>query len=92
MGLGYMVFPNANFNRFEHSIGTYNIAGKLLTNLISNSNPKEINLSMLDIPFIKNYLLKIFNFTNTEENINFLTKSEPILLDDYLCELIKIAG
>jgi HD superfamily phosphohydrolase len=92
MGLGFMVFTNANFNRFEHSIGTYYVAGKLLTNLISNSNPKEINLFMLDIPFIKNYLLKIFNFTDTEENINFLTNTDTILLDDYLCELIKIAG
>jgi HD superfamily phosphohydrolase len=92
MGLGFMVFPNANLNRFEHSIGTYYIAGKLLTNLISNSNPKEINSSMLDIPFIKNYLLKNFELTDTEENINFLSKIDTILLDDYLCELIKIAG
>lgn len=92
LGVSYMVFPNANNNRFEHSIGTYHIAGLLLSNLISNSNSKEINSCLLQISFIKNYLLKNFDFVENEENLRFLTNLETVLLDDYIIELIKIAG
>ena len=92
LGVSYMVFPNANNNRFEHSIGTYYVTGMLLNNLITNSDSKEINSSMLLIPFIKNYLLKNFEFIESEENIKFLTNIQTVLLDDYIIELIKIAG
>lgn len=92
LGLLYLIFPNANNNRFEHSIGTYYVAGKLLDSLKNNSEPKQINQSMLSIKFIKDYLLKNFELEDTEENINFLLKLDTVLLDDYICELIKIAG
>ncbi len=92
LGVCYMVFSNANNNRFEHSIGTYHLADILLKNLIQNSEPKEINKSILEIDFIKNYLLKHFELTDTEENIRFISKIETNLLDDYIVELIKIAG
>ncbi len=92
LGLIYMVFPNANNNRFEHSIGTYYVAGKLVTSLKSNSSSMEINSSLLQIPFSKKYLLKNFNLNETEENINQLINSNSVLLDDYLTELIKIGG
>ena len=92
LGVCYMVFPNANNNRFEHSIGTYYLAGVLLHNLINNSSPLEINKALVEIKFIKNYLLKNFDLDDNNENINFLIKYETQLLDDYLIELIKIAG
>jgi HD superfamily phosphohydrolase len=92
LGLIYMVFPNANNNRFEHSIGTYHIAGKLLNSIKANSNLKQIHLSMIRVPFLKKYLLNKFNFSDTPENLNLIKNHESNLLDDYICELIKIGG
>ena len=92
LGVCYLIFPNANNNRFEHSIGTYHLAGLLLEKLIKNSTHSEINKSLVEIKFIRNYLLKHFELDDIEENILFLEKLNTVLLDDYLIELIKIAG
>jgi len=92
LGVCYLIFPNANNNRFEHSIGTYHLAGLLLDRLIKNSSCIEINRGLVEIDFIKKYLLKHFELEDNEENILFLEKINTILLDDYLIELIKIAG
>ena len=91
LGVCYLIFPNANNNRFEHSIGTYYLAGLLIEKLIKNSNNEEINKSLLEIQFIRNYLLKNYELNDSEENIIFLEKQNN-LLDNYLIELIKIAG
>jgi len=92
LGVCYLIFPNANNNRFEHSIGTYHLTGLLLEKIIKKSNHSEINKSLIEINFIRNYLLKNFELDETEENILFLEKINTVLLDDYLIELIKIAG
>jgi HD superfamily phosphohydrolase len=92
LGVCYLVFPNANHNRFEHSIGTYHLAGILIEKLVKNSIPIEINKGLLEVSFIKNYLLRNFDLEDTHENIDFLEKINTVLLDDYLIELIKIAG
>lgn len=92
LGLCYMVFPNANNTRFEHSLGTYHLAGCLVNSLISNSEIKEINKSLLEIDYIKNYLLKKFNLETNEESTNFLLNNKTCLLDDFITELIKLAG
>jgi HD superfamily phosphohydrolase len=92
LGVCYLIFPNANNNRFEHSIGTYHLAGLILEKIIRNSSYTEINKCLLEIKFIRGYLLKYFEFDDNETNIEFLEKINTILLDDYLIELIKIAG
>lgn len=92
LGVCYLIFPNANNNRFEHSIGTYHLAGLILEKIIKNSSHIEINNSLLEVKFIKNYLLKHFELDDTDENISFLLNINTVLLDDYLIELIKIAG
>ena len=33
LGLGCMVFPGANHTRFEHSLGTYHLAGRMATSI-----------------------------------------------------------
>ena len=92
LGICYLVFPSANHTRFEHSIGTYHLVEKLITNIMVNSEISELNKSLLKVTFIKNYVLTNFNLDDTEENIKFILSTESHLLDDYLIELIKIAG
>jgi HD superfamily phosphohydrolase len=79
LGVCFLVFPNANNKRFEHSIGTYHLVEKLLVNIINNSDIKEINSSLLKVPYIKSM------------NHNYDHES-TLLLDDYIIELVKIAG
>ena len=92
LGCCYLIFPNANNNRFEHSIGTYHLAGLVLERLAKNSNHCEINKALIEVFFIRKYLLKHFELEDTEENIRFLENINTCLMDDYLIELIKIAG
>jgi HD superfamily phosphohydrolase len=53
-GVLYLVFPTATHTRFEHSIGTYHLAKKLITN-ISNNQP-ELNITE-EIPNLNNYIV-----------------------------------
>ena len=92
LGVCYLIFPNANNNRFEHSIGTYHLAGIMLERLVKNSSHIEINRGLLEIKFIRKYLLKHFELADLDENIMFLEQINTVLMDDYLVELIKIAG
>lgn len=92
LGVCYLIFPNANNNRFEHSIGTYHLAGLVLEKLEKNSDSNEINRALVEIKFIRNYLLKHFELEDNEENIKFIENINTCLLDDYIIEIIKIAG
>ena len=92
LGVCYLIFPNANNNRFEHSIGTYHLTGLLLDKIIKNSNNHEINKALVEVKFIREYLLKHFELEDTIENISFIENLKIPLMDDYLIELIKIAG
>lgn len=62
----YFVFPNAIHTRFEHSIGTYHIAKKMLYSLKNKSKTSELN-KISEIPELNKYF-KINNITD-----NFLT-------------------
>lgn len=92
IGACYLIFQNANNTRFEHSIGTYHLAGLVLEKLVKNSNHHEINKALVEVKFIRKYLLKHFELEDIEENIKFLENVNTCLMDDYLIELIKIAG
>jgi HD superfamily phosphohydrolase len=92
LGVCYLIFPNANNNRFEHSIGTYHLTGLLLEKIIKNSNYREINNALTDVKFIREYLLKHLELEENEENITLIKNLNMPLMDDYLIELIKIAG
>ena len=92
LGVCYLIFPNANNNRFEHSIGTYHLTGLMLEKIIKNSNNKEINKALVEVKFVREYLLKHFELDDNEENIEFIKNLNTPLMDDYLVELIKIAG
>jgi HD superfamily phosphohydrolase len=92
LGVCFVVFPNANNTRFEHSLGTYHLAGCVIRHLISNSEIKEINKSLVQVEYIKKYLLNKFSLPDEEKSIQILIKNKTCLFDDYLIELIKIAG
>ena len=36
LGVCYLTFQNANHTRFEHSIGTYHLAGLLIEKIVKN--------------------------------------------------------
>ena len=92
LGVCSFVFPNANNTRFEHSLGTYHLAGCVIQHLISNSDVREINKSLVTVEYIKKYLLNKLNLSDDETNIKIILEYNSCLFDDYLIELIKIAG
>lgn len=79
LGTCNFVYQNAVHTRFEHSIGTYHLAHKLLQQLKSSSTDTcDISVYLSSINELKNYFERKYN--NTQ-----------YILDDYICELIKIA-
>lgn len=92
LGVCSFVFPNANNTRFEHSLGTYHLAGCVIRHLISNSNAQKINESLVKVEYIKKYLLNKFDLEDNDTNIKFISENTSCLFDDFLIELIKIAG
>jgi HD superfamily phosphohydrolase len=79
LGVCFYVFPSAMHSRFEHSIGTYHLTGRIL-NRIKESTPKaDMHNYLSNIPELKHYF-----------DIYYIGKMYE--LDDYLCELIKIGG
>jgi HD superfamily phosphohydrolase len=78
LGTCKYVYPNAIHTRFEHSIGTYHIASKLLEKLPQQWN-NSIDNYMAKIPELQRYYLEVYD-----------GQIHP--LDLYVTELIKIAG
>ena len=79
LGTCYLVFPSGNYSRFEHSIGTYHIAGMILECILKNSSPAETDIWLSDIDELTEYYEKKYN-------------GKVCVLDNYICELIKIAA
>ena len=79
LGMCYLVYPNAVHTRFEHSIGTYYLAGRLLNNIKKNSNNISLDHDLV-IQELDDYYMRTY-----QNHVH-------IKLDDYVCELIKIAA
>ena len=78
LGACHYVFPSATHTRFEHSIGTYYLVGKVLDNIKNNSDQNNINNWLSDIPELTDY---------------YKNKNDTYFkLDIFVCELVKIAG
>lgn len=73
------VYRNAIHTRFEHSVGTYFNANELLNTIVSTIDNDLINIYLNSIPELKNY------FDNKYDG-------KIHILDEYICELIKIAA
>lgn len=79
LGTCSFVFPNAVHTRFEHSIGTYNVASECLNTIVSNTEPELIDEYLSKIPELNGYFKRRYN-------------NKIHVLDEYVCELIKIAA
>lgn len=77
LATAFYVYPNAVHTRFEHSIGTYHLAGLVLDKIIHNSQSDIINESMNNIIELEGY----YSESNSDNK-----------LDKYICELVKIAA
>jgi HD superfamily phosphohydrolase len=76
LGACSYVFPNAVHTRFEHSIGTYHLCKKILNSIKINSSSIEL-------------IKPLINISNLQE---YFKEKDMIDLDDYIIELISIAG
>lgn len=78
LGTCNYVFPNAIHTRFEHSIGTYHMASRLLERLPQKIN-KSVDTYLGSIPELQRYYAEMYD-----------NQIHP--LDLYVCELIKIGA
>jgi deoxynucleoside triphosphate triphosphohydrolase SAMHD1 len=78
LGTCYFVFNGPSHTRFEHSIGTYHLAGKLVDTIIDRTNQDELHSYLCEIHELDNYYSR------------YGIKNRTI--DIYVKELIKIAG
>lgn len=79
LGTCCYVFPTATHTRFEHSIGTYYVASEQLNTIVSKTNPEDIDDYLSKIPELKEYYDEKYN-------------GDVHVLDEHVCELIKIAA
>jgi HD superfamily phosphohydrolase len=80
LGTCNYVFPNATHTRFEHSIGTYYLADRMLRGIKQNSDISMINQYMDEISELEEY----YNNKRESESLD--------KLDKYVCELVKISA
>jgi HD superfamily phosphohydrolase len=74
------VYPAASHSRFEHSIGTYYVANWMLDSLKKNSDTVTINSCLSRVPELEEYYKRTYG------------ENPHNKLDDYVCELVKIAA
>ena len=79
LGSCHYVYQNAIHTRFEHSIGTSHLAGKIMECIMINTPPIEIESYMSKIKELKNYYERKYDGTMH-------------IIDNYIIELVKIAA
>ena len=77
LGTCNFIFPGATHTRFEHSIGTYYLADKLLSRIKISSDNSKLHEWLMNIPELKSH----YEIINTEIGLNL-----------WIIELIKIAA
>ena len=79
LGTCSWVYRDAKHTRFSHSVGTYHLAGMVLTSILTSLDQKLTDEYMSKIPELTKYYSKMYH-----------NKIHPI--DKYICELIKISA
>ncbi|MFN3527641.1 MAG: HD domain-containing protein [Candidatus Altarchaeaceae archaeon] len=104
-GFSFLVYPSLNNTRFEHSIGTMFIAGKIADKLnLDKDEKQDIRIASLlhdvgHLPFshVSSDVIKKFdrNFSHEENSCNIIRKNFREILNSYgidvekICDLIK---
>jgi HD superfamily phosphohydrolase len=78
LGTCYLVFHGAIHKRFDHKFGTYRGADLVLKCIVSRTKPSSIEKYLKSIPELQHYFNRTYNGI--------------AVLDDYICELVKLAG
>lgn len=79
LGTCKYAFPNAHHNRFVHSIGTYHLAGEILNTIVKKTLVEDYEEYLKSIKELEHYYFRKY-------------ESQIFIMDDYICELIKIAA
>ena len=96
LGFAYLVYPGANHTRFEHSLGTYNLAGILLDQLGIENEEIRVAALLHDIghgPYSHSTEEMIHKYTKkTHEDVFGLIKKGEIkeILDEFSLSRDKI--
>lgn len=80
LGTCFFVYPNATHTRFEHSLGTYHLANRMLMAIRKNIDPVKLNEWLDQVIELKEYCKRTYGDKKHHK------------LDDYVCELVKIAA
>jgi deoxynucleoside triphosphate triphosphohydrolase SAMHD1 len=78
LGTCHYIWPTAKHSRFEHSLGTYYLAGRILDCIKRKTPQHHLNEWLATIPELSCHLQK--------------KQFDEAYLDDYIIELIKIAA
>lgn len=79
LGSCHYVYQNAIHSRFEHSVGTSHLAGKMMECIMINTQPIEIENYMSKIKELKSYYDRKYD-------------GKMHIIDNYIIELVKIAA
>lgn len=77
LGTAYFAFPSATHSRFEHSIGVYDLADNILNTIKETTSKDNLKKYLENIPELQDY---------------YHLKQDNEYLDDWVCELVKIAA
>ncbi|CAC11339.1 IFN-gamma-induced (putative GTP-binding protein) protein Mg11 related protein [Thermoplasma acidophilum] len=102
LGLCYLVFPSANHSRFEHSIGTFHLAGMYLDHLGIKSEETAMAALLHDVghfPFshtIEDFYRKNRGVDHLEEGIKIIRGEResniPSILEKYSIDVKKVVS
>jgi len=84
LGTCNYIYPGAVHTRFEHSVGVYYLAGKIVDRIRQISNNERLHLYLEKVPELQSYYEKY------REHQYFDT--DGIGLSQWIAELVKIAG
>lgn len=85
LGTCNYIYPGAVHTRFEHSVGVYYLAGKLVDRIRQISNIEQLHTYLEKVPELQTYYEEYGNYHPYSD-------TDGIGLSPWVAELVKIAG